>query len=609
MPATVRHAFSNAIADGTNTQIVRPIDWNSAHNLTINAVGSEISGALSNANNVTFGVETNGYITASASQPAQTAYVFNNGNGISFGTNGSTVTATVQTNYLTTAAQSDHGHTQYLTTARASNDAIGLNSAITQNGVSMTANSAGLSLNFPAFLTTAMASNRGSDFVNATAAFAGTNATGTIGSAGISVSVGNYITTAAQSNHTHGNPTLALTNLTGTTASASNGLTISLSANAPAAGVGIAAGTRTATTAGNLLFETGNGITFGLNGIGGSVMTASHNGLTTAMASNAGSNFVGLNSALTANGVSATINSSGVSLNFPAFLTTAANSTHSHGNPTLALTNLTGTTASASNGFTISLSAAAPGAGGGAGTGTALNLTNLTGTLAVNTNGVSLSMSAANPGGGATPAAYWAVPPYAINSHANLTNLTGIDKRIIFLPFSNIGNLSCHEVMFPLSKVTSNQDAVFTIQAGIFSYSNSSRLDLVSSTQNAYSVVSSVVDARSIRLWEVIFSNTYVSLTPGQYVLGMWFSMNAGASSGMNFSMMGGLTANPYTGVVHPGTNATFNHTTHQAMPFFGRHSVTTGGLPSSMAATNIIGGYTGVSMPLPMHFTIGTHN
>ena len=38
-------------------------------------------------------------------------------------------------------------------------------------------------------LTTAMASNRGSDFVQATAAFAGTNASGTIASDGISVSV------------------------------------------------------------------------------------------------------------------------------------------------------------------------------------------------------------------------------------------------------------------------------------------------------------------------------------------------------------------------------------------------------------------------------------
>lgn len=47
----------------------------------------------------------------------------------------------------------------------------------------------------------------------------------------------NYLTTAALSNHSHGNPTLNLTNLSGTTASNSAGLTLSLSANAPQTGI------------------------------------------------------------------------------------------------------------------------------------------------------------------------------------------------------------------------------------------------------------------------------------------------------------------------------------------------------------------------------------
>lgn len=114
-------------------------------------------------------------VSAGTTSDNLSAITFSNGSGVSFGLNGSVLTATVQTNYLTTA--------------RASTDAIGLNSALTANGVSMTANSSGLSLNFPAFLTTAMASNQGSDFVAATAAFAGTNASGTIASNGISVSV------------------------------------------------------------------------------------------------------------------------------------------------------------------------------------------------------------------------------------------------------------------------------------------------------------------------------------------------------------------------------------------------------------------------------------
>lgn len=589
MPLSVRHIFSNAIADGTNTQIVRPSDWNSAHALTLNLSGTDISAAFANANGISFGTNAGGSVTAShnaltsqsnqalsgsnGSFTFQTA-TFGNSNGVSFLTTNGSLVGSVATSYaasnhshgnptlslagglsgatasnsagftlsltqasaapspinfsagtttsavsgltfsdanrvsfglgtgasagvvtgsidaagtttgftggasisgsmthntaglavslshpawLTTAMQSNAatisnirvsgGTTSNLlsamtfadgngvsfglnagtltashnglTTAMASNrgsDFMGTNTALTANGVSVTANSSGLSLNFPAFLTTAMASNRGSDFVHASAAFAGTNASGTIASNGVSVSVAaqsvqpvavsasngsynfstlkfvegsgvtwatqangiqasvktDYLTTAmlsnaatisninfsagttsgllsaltfadgggvsfglnagtvtgtvattyAASNHSHGNPTLALTNLSGTTASASNGLTLSLSAAAPAAGVGIEAGTRTATTAGNLRFETGNGITFGLDAVGGSIMTASHNGLTT-----------------------------------------AAQSDHSHGNPTLALTNLTGTTASASNGLTISLSAAAAGGG------------------------------------------------------------------------------------------------------------------------------------------------------------------------------------------------------------------------------------------------------
>lgn len=94
---------------------------------------------------------------------------------------------------------------------------------------------------------------------------------------------GAYLTTAALSNHSHGNPTLALTNLTGTTASNSAGLTLSLSAG-----------------------------------------------------------------------------------DLTNFLTTAALSNHSHGNPTLALTNISGTTASNSAGLTLSLSAGAAGAGANA---------------------------------------------------------------------------------------------------------------------------------------------------------------------------------------------------------------------------------------------------
>src|SRR3990167_9148175 len=147
----------------------------------------------------------------------------------------------------------------------------GNNITLSQNGNSVTLSGPHTSQ----FLTTAMASNRGSDFVQATAAFAGTSASGTIASNGISVSIGPYITTGMLSN----------------AATISN--------------IRLSAGT-TSNLASAFTFADSNGISFGLNAgtITGTVAT--------------------------------NYQSQG------AYLTTAALSNHSHGNPTLALTNLTG---------------------------------------------------------------------------------------------------------------------------------------------------------------------------------------------------------------------------------------------------------------------------
>lgn len=109
----------------------------------------------------------------------------------------------------------------------------------------------------------------------------------------IVVSAGDYLTTAALSNHSHGNPSLALTNLSGTTASNSAGLTLSISAGnylttamasnaATISNIRVSAGT-TSNLLSALTFANSNGVTFGINA---STLTASHNGLTTARASN-----------------------------------------------------------------------------------------------------------------------------------------------------------------------------------------------------------------------------------------------------------------------------------------------------------------------------------
>jgi hypothetical protein len=115
MLVTINHIKTVTVADGTNTALQRPSDWNSNHAATIQFTNSDLvqwfsagassisSGTLvfGNSNNVSFGM-SNGTITASfasmvisapgSSQGAGTI-VFSNSNNVTFGMNGSTVTA------------------------------------------------------------------------------------------------------------------------------------------------------------------------------------------------------------------------------------------------------------------------------------------------------------------------------------------------------------------------------------------------------------------------------------------------------------------------------------------------------------------------------------
>ena len=134
MPITVGHSKSITVADGTNTGIVRPSDWNSNHAVTLNISGTDIFGAFSNAGNVTFGTDTAGYITATApagggggggaaisagtqSQSTGTV-IFSNSNGLTFGLNAGTLTgshngytgATTQCTYIVTGKQIGRAH-------------------------------------------------------------------------------------------------------------------------------------------------------------------------------------------------------------------------------------------------------------------------------------------------------------------------------------------------------------------------------------------------------------------------------------------------------------------------------------------------------------------
>lgn len=414
MPITVQHsktATTPDITSGSNSGEIRPSHWNESHVVSISLATNEVikyigaggasqsSGNLSFADShgLSFGL-AGGVITGShnglTSQSVQTQgiqsisaggnsvgggqVVFSNANSVSFGLAGSTVTASISTLPQTVQSLGIYGSSQ--TTGASSSSTVDARSLsiVGAGGVSV-------GLTNGSLVISGATGGGGGDGYNILAAgtqtanlsttvqFANSNSItfGMSGNAQITASFSQFNQAVSAPNGSSSFQTLSFANSFGVSWSLSNGSVVAsvaaggganslsqyavgntagdsssntqplssfqvrgagiasvgysgdgaLIISVPAGGGGgdganfIAAGTQTATTLGTVAFVNSNGISFGMSG--STQVTASHNGLTTAALSN-----------------------------------------HSHGNPTLALTNLTGTTASASNGLTLSLSAA-----------------------------------------------------------------------------------------------------------------------------------------------------------------------------------------------------------------------------------------------------------
>jgi hypothetical protein len=117
MPGTISHALSMTSPNDPLYEN-QPKHWNSSHLVTLNLVGSEVSGAFGNAGGVTFGYDgTNVTAAAGTAAPSPVnisagttsnnlgSIVFGDSNGISFGlgtgASSRSITATVKTDYLT----------------------------------------------------------------------------------------------------------------------------------------------------------------------------------------------------------------------------------------------------------------------------------------------------------------------------------------------------------------------------------------------------------------------------------------------------------------------------------------------------------------------------
>ena len=441
----------------------------------------------------------------------------------------------------------------------------------------------------------------------------------------------NGLTTAAQTNHSHGNISLVLNNISATANSASNGLTLSLSAATGSDGgdgynfVGV----NGASIGSALVFQlsNSNNVTFGLNG---STITAS--------ASYPGQTSFQLNNG---NGITFGTNGSTVTASHNG-LTTAAATNHSHGNPTLALNNISGTTASASNGFTLSLSAngavAASGSNGssvfntlsfgnlnglsfylsngsivgsytdaGAGSGidyvrvsagtTHNDISNLS---FANSNGVSFGINGstitASAAGGTGAAGierhYISLGPAYRTTNMNFA-LTVVSNKPHFLPFVvDATSFNPKIIRVAVSGVASNnRSLVATWRMGLYSRVNETQISLWASDSYACSYT----DSSQTTMWNGLQWLDFVGLSnstmnrAGEWVFAWHVSAYSRNATWANMMMCGDSTHPDPVGRMFANTWYS-NRLTYRVLPFWGQYSQTTTAMPGSVAMSQIYG-------------------
>lgn len=405
---SVLHIKSLTIADGTNTDIVRPSDWLSAHNQQITLAGntagqSTISGtniAFQGGNNVTLSAVTAAgaatIIVSGANTVAQTVQTQASGAIAGTGftsttTAGSNITAAMGTNGLSMAVPVFlTGFTQSTQTQAAGNIAGTGYTSTTTAGTAVTAalGTNGLSMAVPAFITTYVndltSGRAGTGFTSTTTA--GTAVTAALGTNGLSMAVPQYITTYVN-DLTSGRAGTGFTSTTTagtaiTAALGTNGLSMAVPAyittfaaqttqTQPAgniAGVGTTlaltniTGTLNVGTNGVALSLSGNAAGGGggaaLQGSGtytqntGTIQFANSNGVTFGLTSNQMTASVNtvyagtgyISTTQAGSTVGITQNSNGLSAAWPPFITTATQSTQTQASGAIAGTGFTSTT-------------------------------------------------------------------------------------------------------------------------------------------------------------------------------------------------------------------------------------------------------------------------
>ncbi len=647
---------------------------------TLSALRSDLS--FINSNGVTFGLNTNGEISASvaAAGGAQTAISgisagttvltsgtlsFGNSNGVSFGLNGSVLTATVKTDYLTTAAKSNqvvnslngstgqislatgsslsssqNGSTitfglasnittalqsagNYLTTAAQSNQVVnslnGSTGQVSLNvGSSLSASTNGSSITFGlasnittalqsagAYLTTAMASDAGSRFVNTSAGLNLTNISATLNSNSISLSVGNYITTARASTDAIGLNT-AQTNVTwtvnssglsinaagyaGTGTSAtnasvtlnSNGLAISVAAPGGGGAVNFSAGT-TSNNLQSVVFGNNALVSFGLGtGASSQSITASHNGITSQ--SNQNISLFALGN--TTQNSSTVLNASNLSFNALGELSVGFSngsinfSANVDAISAYAVSNTTQSSSGTLNVGSLSFAGA--------------------GNISVGVTNGSVVISGSDGGGGAAPRNFY--NPYGdlvmvagqvgqgtLNFNPNVFPAITFDR--VYMPINNTNSSNSsgsHTLSFWLGIYTSNGSSL-----SLLTSQSSTTAITHSGTAGSYSLYS------GMRHFSMPMSTSF---SEGRYYVGI---ISRTTSAGANGSYSQFLVSNLNSNFL--GQFGVAQNTTMQFQPGLGVYSATTSAFPSSVAFSQIRGSDSAAQRPPILIFANST--
>lgn len=340
---------------------------------------------------------TNVNLSAGTTSNNLSNIVFSNSNGVSFGINGSTITASANaggglTN-VNVSAGTTSNNLSNVVFSNSNNFSFGLNgSTITGSYTVPTVTNSSFSVQDSATTINPVARIAFSTGNNITLSLSTGASSATVGVqhnlAGTSTGFGGNLISASMTHNSSG-LNLSLNHPAWlTTAMQSNAATIS--------NIKVSAGTLS-TNRSDISFNNSNGVSFGLETNGIITATVKTDYLTTARAS---TDAIGLNQAKT--NVTWTVNSSGISFN----------------------------------------------AEGYAGTGTGLNLTNLTGTISVNSGGVSLSLSAGAAGGGSTES-YHAIPADGLAINTATTNWSQSTSCVA--PFVISQNLSVGSAVMILS--------------------------------------------------------------------------------------------------------------------------------------------------------------